>query len=92
MKRDNRSITAPAFILEMSSVMLLSALLVGMMISESTAAAQKAPRACRPANKCGGCTIDSNSNCRGVCLKDPNCVDCLCDGVKGSFPKECWCQ
>jgi hypothetical protein len=92
MKRDNRSAAASVFILEMFSVMLLSALLVGMMMSESTAAQRKAPRACRPANKCGGCTIDSNFNCRGMCVKDPNCSDCLCETAKGSFPKECWCQ
>jgi hypothetical protein len=98
MQLDKPSATAPASILEMFSVMLLSALLVGMMISESMGAAKAAPLpvgCSRPGNKCGsGCHTNSigQKPCIGGCLPDADCVDCKCDVRKGSFPPLCECQ
>lgn len=91
MKRVNRSAAAPVLILEMFSVMLLSALLVGMMMSESLAAVT-VQRSCKPANKCGGCYINSRNECVGDCVTTNGCQDCVCGPRPNIVPVECWCQ
>jgi hypothetical protein len=105
MKRDNRSAAAPVFILEMFSVMLLSALLVGMMISESMGKSALIPAdllgpvGCgRPNDGCNmGCARTSSSvqgqECAGGCASDAQCKKCSCRlKPKDPSKQECWCQ
>ena len=100
MRRDNRSATAPASILEMFSVMLLSALLVGMMYSESIGKSfQLGPSGCgRPQAGCNrGCARTTSNvqdkECAGGCASDAQCKNCSCR-LKPKDPSktECWCQ
>ena len=97
MQRDNRSAAASASMLEMFSVMLLSALLVGMMISESTGKSFQVALGCgKPNNGCNTtCTLTSSLKkpCAGGCIADAQCKNCEC------LPKPnepivniCWCQ
>jgi hypothetical protein len=94
MHRDNRSATASASLVEIFSAMLLSALLVGMMVSDSIAAITATRPGCtKPSNGCslgchairGGCTGDCDTS-------DPNCADCRCEPVPNESPLLCWCR
>ena len=107
MKRDNRSAAASVFILEMFSVMLLSALLVGMMISESMGVSMPLVLGPKPRPGCSGhapCARGCNRSsklpgstkpCIPGCDSTPGCNKCECKedtSPPNMQPFPCYCQ
>lgn len=93
MQRDNRAATTQLSILEMISVVLLSAMLVGMMMSEAMAAVTVRPGCSRPNNGCSaGCHTPSSGPCAGDCVRSSDCDLCNCEVVPNEVPRLCWCR
>jgi hypothetical protein len=104
MKRDNRSAAVPVFVLEMFSVMLLSALLVGMMMSESMALSTvllgPKPRLGCSGPCANGCSRSSKlpgsaKPCTPGCLSTASCNKCECKedtSPPNMQPFPCYCQ